>query len=140
MFTAYTQGLHYQGYALSLLLLELALVMNVMSQRAHASPGALAGLLLLGFLQGWMSWDYCFLVTFAPLPVALLATPVGSPIPWRNVLAQCVAVGSGFTAAVALHFTQSALYFGDLRTAIEEYTFRSNKLYGVADVLEGTTL
>ena len=137
MFTAFSQGLHFQGYAHSLLLIEIALVMDVMSRSRHAGPVTMTALLLIGFIQGWLSWDHCFLVSFAPVPLTLLVTPAECPIPWRNVLAQCVAVGVGFTAAHALHFIQVALYFGGLRAGLEHFAMRATKKYEADELMQG---
>src|SRR4051812_44138851 len=78
MFTNMTHGLHYQGYAFSLLLLELALLMPTMRKLDQPLGVRLPVLLfLLGFFQGWLSFDYCFVVTFAAVPMAFLLVPEG---------------------------------------------------------------
>ena len=139
MFTAMSHVLHYQGYALSLLLIELAILMNLLSPSGpgRARAGTLAALFLLGFLQGYLCYDYCFVTTFAAVPIALLIVPDDRAIPWKSILALCVAAGLGFVMAHGLHFTQSLLYFGDLRSALEEYAFRSKKEYAARSLLEG---
>ena len=135
-FTNMTHGLYYHGYALSLLLLEASVLMAAFRRPGRLGAGPPAWLGLLGFLQGWLSFDYCFVVTFAAAPLALLATPAGEPLAWRKVLRLVVAAGLGFTLAHGLHFLQSVLYFGSVHGAVEEYAFRSAKVYGGA-VLEG---
>ena len=139
MFTAMSHVLHYQGYALSLLLIELAIVMNVLgsSGPGRARPGTVAALFLMGFLQGYLSYDYCFVTTFAAVPIALVIVPDDRAIPWKSILVLGLAAGLGFVMAHGLHFTQSVLYFGDLRSALEEYAFRSKKEYGARSLLEG---
>jgi hypothetical protein len=139
MFTRFTHGLYYQGYALGLLLIQACLVMNAV--RAEGRPrswaGTLAALFLLGFLQGYLSFDYCFVTTFAAVPIALMLTPESRPIRMGSLLAMCVAPGLGFTLAHVLHFAQSVAYLGGIQAALDEYAFRSRKTYGAQSIVEG---
>jgi len=139
MFTGMSHGLYYQGYALSLLLIQAALVMRAFGPggAGRLGPWALLALFALGFLQGWLSFDYCFLVAFAAVPLALTVMPWGGPLPWRGVVTACAAAGLGFTVAHGLHFAQSVLYMGGLQPALDEFAFRSKKQYGVKALLEG---
>ena len=106
--------LHYDGYALALVLVEIGLVMGA---RAAFVPMA-----LIGFAQGWLSFDYCFLITTIPLAYEI-AIPKLSPgtqprLPvafWR-----CVAIGTGFTLAHSLHLLQVWAFFGSLRDALAD--------------------
>ena len=133
MFTNLTHDLHFAGYALSLLLLELSALMRVLRRPGPTGPGWLSAVFLLAFLQGWLSFEYAFLVTFAALPMAFLAGPRDAAPDWRKVVALVAACGLGFTLAHGLHFLQSVAYFGGLRGALDEYAFRSGKVYGVPE-------
>jgi hypothetical protein len=139
MFTRFTHGLYYQGYALGLLLIQVSLVMDVVRAegRGRSRAGTLAALFLLGFLQGYLSFDYCFVTTFAAMPIALMMTPDSRPIRIGSLLAMCAAPGLGFTAAHVLHFAQSAAYLGGIQEALDEYAFRSKKTYGASSIVEG---
>ena len=131
MFTYMTHGLYYHGYAQSLLLLEIAALLLALSKTGPAGVRFPALVFLICFLQGWLSFDYCFVVTFAAAPLAFLISPADAPLDWRKVLILVIVAGLGFTAAHVLHFLQSAVYFGGIREAVEEYAYRSNKRYGL---------
>jgi hypothetical protein len=136
MFTNITHGLYYHGYAQSLMLLEFSALMLALRRSGPLGVWPPAVVFLIGFAQGWLSFDYCFVVTFAAVPLAFLVGPPGEPVAWRKVLTLVLAAGVGFTAAHALHFLQSVTYFGSLQAAVEEYTYRSNKRYGVGTPVE----
>lgn len=129
MFTNMTHGLQYQGNAFSLLLMQIAALLVVLGRPRPIGAGWMALFFLFGFLQGWLSFDYCFLVAFAALPIALLVAPDGDRRGLRTVLLLIVSPGLGFVFAHGLHFLQSTLYFGSVRGAIEEYAHRAQKGY-----------
>jgi hypothetical protein len=139
MFTRFTHGLYYQGYALGLLLIQISLVMKVVRTegRPRSWAGILAALFLMGFIQGYLSFDYCVVTTFAAVPIAFMLTPESRPIRMGSLLAMCVAPGLGFTLAHVLHFAQSVAYLGGLQPALDEYAFRAKKTYGAKYIVEG---
>ncbi len=102
-------GLHSQGYAFALLLLEIGCAIGF--------GRSVAPFALLGFLQGWLSFDYVFLVTFAPLAIELAMPQIEPEYQrrWRLTLIRSVLAGSGFAAAHALHFVQVWAYLGIVR-------------------------
>ena len=113
-------GLHYQGYALALLSVQLAALL-----RAFAAGRSLKrrDLLLggsLGFLQGWLSFDYFFLVAFAAVPIAVLFADLREPGPRRLLLGWMAAATAGFVLAHALHFLQVVAYYGSLGAALDD--------------------
>jgi hypothetical protein len=137
MFTNMTHGLHYHGYAFSLLLVQLAALLWVFRNLQRLGTRWMASFFLLGFFQGWLSFDYCFLVTFAAVPIALLvARGRERPRP-RTVLLLVVLPGLGFVLAHGLHFLQSILYFGSIGEAIEEYAYRGRKTYFAGNYFKG---
>ena len=82
-------SLHDYGYALALLLVEIGVAIGLNSSRWP--------FLLLGFLQGWLSFDQFFLVVLAPLAVEL-SLPVIAPgyaARWRLAVERCFLAGSG---------------------------------------------
>jgi hypothetical protein len=129
MFTNMTHGLHYQGNAFSLLLVQIAALLVVLGRPRPVGAEWMALFFLLGFIQGWLSFDYCFLVAFAAVPIALLVAPGGDRHGLRTVLLLIVSPGLGFIFAHGLHFLQSTLYFGSMRLVIEEYAYRAGKRY-----------
>ncbi|MCX5768974.1 MAG: glycosyltransferase family 9 protein [Candidatus Hydrogenedentes bacterium] len=122
MFTNMMHGLHYQSYAQSLLLLQIAVLGSLFSDTQTRRPTRFILLFLLAFAQGYMSFDYCFLVTFAAVPVFCFA---GSTCPVKKGvmrLGWAVAVaGAGFCLAHAVHFAQVAVYYGSLSEALDDF-------------------
>jgi hypothetical protein len=118
MFSNMMHGLHYQGYALGLFLVELGILIRLLGPRAvDRSARHFAALWALGFLQGWLSFDYCFLVTLAPLPLAILFRPPGA---LRRTALSILLLGAGFTLAHGLHFAQVAAYLGGVGPALAD--------------------
>jgi hypothetical protein len=113
LFSNMMHGLHYQGYALSLLLLTIA---ECLRQKPR-----LWIIALLGFAQGWLSFDFIFLATLAPLAIEPLSASLERRGPaytrrWKELLAGCV----GFGSAMALHIVQVTTYRGSFVTAIAD--------------------
>jgi hypothetical protein len=113
-------GLHYQGYALALLSLQLGALLALYSagRPAAARDAVLAA--ALGFVQGWLSFDYFFLVALAPLPIAVLWSDLRTPTARRSLALLVLASGGGFALAHALHFLQVAAYYGDVTAAVRD--------------------
>lgn len=132
MFTNLTHNLHFHSYVLSLLLVQFSLLFGLLSK--PGSPGWCSIVLsvLLGFLQGWFTFEYVFVVTFSAVPLALILAGPESRVEWRKAGILVLACGSGFVLAHFLHFSQSVLYFGGLQGALDEYAFRARKTYGAA--------
>lgn len=126
MFTNMMHGLHYQGYAQSLLLVQIAVLGSFFAGAGTHRRRYLILLCLIAFAQGYMSFDYCFLVTFAAIPICCFAAPG----PGKNGLARlawAVAVaGLGFSAAHAVHFAQVAVYYGSFAKALEDFAGAGN--------------
>ncbi len=102
------------GYALALLLVEIGVAIGLNRLRWP--------FLVLGFLQGWLSFDQFFLVVLAPLAVEL-SLPVIEPgyaARWRLAVERCFLAGVGFAVAHLLHFVQVWAYYGSLSRAIAD--------------------
>lgn len=107
-------GLHCQGYAFALLLLEIGC--------AIGTGGTLAAFVPLGFLQGWLTFDYVFLVTVTPLAIEL-AMPQLDPSyqrRWRLAFIRSILAGGGFAAAQLLHFLEVCAYLGSFAAALRD--------------------
>ena len=106
--------LHAIGYAFALLLVEIALCLR----ERVLTPALFA----VGFAQGWISFDYAFLVALAPgaLEFALPRLRLGDTAQPRRALWRCAAAGAGFTAAHALHFVEVGGYFGSFSAALHD--------------------
>ncbi|HVC60632.1 MAG TPA: hypothetical protein VND19_09770 [Acetobacteraceae bacterium] len=128
MFSDADSFLHYDGYAFALLLVEIGICVGRNEPRpaSGASFGTVVGmilpLLLLGFLQGWLSFDYVFLVTLVPAATELATGRLGvdhtaclRPALWR-----CMAAGGGFALAHLLHFIEVWAFFGSFHAAARD--------------------
>jgi hypothetical protein len=104
-------GLHYQGYAAALLMVEIGIAIGA---NARLAPFA-----ILGFLQGWLSFDYVFLVAVTPLALEVVLPRIDPEYQprWRLTLLRCMLAGGGFAAAHGLHFLQVCAYWGSLDAA-----------------------
>jgi hypothetical protein len=108
-------GLHSQGYAFALLLCEIGLTIGL------APASLLFG--ILGFIQGWLSFDYVFLVCLTPLAIEAALPRIDIeyrsrwPLAWRRA----ILAGAGFTFAHIVHFTQVWAYWGDFHVAVNDF-------------------
>lgn len=124
MTTQMMHGLHYQGYAQSLLLVQIGLLLLLLPEPGRMRRVGWGALVLVGFAQGWLSFDHAFLVAFTAVPLAL-ATAVPAELPAR-VRRERLALGvllpaAGFATAHALHFLQVVLELGGPRAALEDF-------------------
>jgi hypothetical protein len=106
--------LHFIGYAFALLLVELGI--------AVGRNRRLLPFLALGFAQGWLSFDWIFLVVLSPLALEL-ALPLicpGDVARVRLALLRCACVGGGFVLAHALHLCQVWAHYGSLSQALND--------------------
>jgi hypothetical protein len=113
-FSDANSSIHFLGYALALLLVETGIAIG---RNASIFP-----FLALGFLQGWLSFDYVFLVVFAPLGVALALPAIerAEPLRLRLAVLRCTLAGAGFVLAHCLHLLQVAAYYGSVHQAIAD--------------------
>ena len=114
MFSAADSFLHYDGYALALLLVEIGL--------AIGSNILVLPFIVLGFLQGWLSFDYFFLVTLVPgaVELAMPRLDPGHAARKRLALMRCGAAGGGFALAHLLHFAEVWAFFGSFHAALHD--------------------
>lgn len=117
MFTNYMHGLHYQQYAFILLQLQIALsLLFVRTPKLKY----LAMFFVIGFIQGWLSFDYAFLASLFFIPFFIFYSNESS-LSFVDMIKVCFASGSGFTLAHVLHFQQVVNYFGSFDAAIEDF-------------------
>ena len=120
LYTNMMLGIHYQGYALGLLSLQLAAQLALFASGRPLGALDLALACALGFVQGWLSFDYFFLVTFAALPLAVLFTNLRERERRWHLAGPMLAAGAGFALAHALHFVQVAAYLGGVAAAVDD--------------------
>jgi hypothetical protein len=107
-------GLHDQGYALALTMFEVGIAVG---HRRRLVP-----FVILGFLQGWLTFDQIFLVTFIPLAIELVVASIeaGYRPRWNLAFRRVVLAGGGFAVAHALHFLQVWAYLGSFESAVRD--------------------
>lgn len=110
-------GLHYQGYAFALLLVQMLLVLRFYERGARSWRRLGSACFALGFLQGWLSFDYFFLVGLCPVPFAALLSDLGRRDSRRVVLGLVGCAAAGFALAHGLHFLQVVAFRGGLVAA-----------------------
>jgi hypothetical protein len=127
MFTDMMHGLSYQGYSLAALLVEIGLSIRISRNRLITGVDAML-MAALGFLQGYLGFDYLFLVALVPMVIGLTEGWVPLKFDQPLLRGSFLAV-MGFALAHTLHFVQVALYFGSFREAMHDFiaigTFRS---------------
>lgn len=130
--------LHAVGYSFYFFLLSIALALGRKTR--------FWAFLITGFIQGWITFDYAFLVMLMPvaLEIALSRIEQSGGQRLRIGLLRGVAGAAGFTLAHLLHFFQVALFFGSLNGAFEDLagaaSHRSGASFGVIDRLVLTIL
>jgi hypothetical protein len=119
-------GLHAQGYAGALLMIELAL--------AIGRGSGLWPFALLGFLQGWLSFDYFFLVALTPLAVELAMPRIDPDCRprWRLALTRTLLASGGFAAAHGFHFVEVWAYWGSFAAALNDFRSSAAHRAGIA--------
>ena len=107
-------SVHFLGYALALLLVEIGVAIGHGRSRVP--------FVLLAFVQGWLSFDYVFLVVLAPLAVelALWRTCPGHRPRLRLAAGRCAFAAAGFAIAHALHFGEVWAFYGSLGDAVAD--------------------
>jgi hypothetical protein len=128
-------ALHYQGHAFSLLLVELALLLPLM-EKPSLTKNSLIALFLLGFVQGWLSFDYFFLVSFAAAPFILYRASADRQRS-LSVFAPFVVPMAGFAIAHLLHFAQVACYLGGFSEAVLDFSSAAAHRGGSLDTQRG---
>lgn len=121
MVTLYMPGLHFQGYSVALLMLQLSFLIQLFWRSEGVRPWHWAVLFVLGFLQGWLSFDLFFIVSLGAVPLWLMRRTEGVA---PNTRWLCLAVGlplSGFALAHVLHFLQVVAELGGLQPAFHEF-------------------
>lgn len=122
-FRVWTTSLHYQGYGMSLLLLQVALSLMLIGQRPSRN-WLYIFFFLVGFVQGANRYDYVFLVALSPLVIGLMA---GSDKP---LISKAHLIGSGlsllgFAAADTLYLFAVAMHSGGFETLLAKFRERT---------------
>jgi hypothetical protein len=121
MTTAMMAHLHFHEYSFSLLLLQLGVFFYIFKKEDKLKIKYYAILLLLGFLQGWLSLDYFFLVSLSAIPFALLYSHVNREECKKRLFFTIILPLIGFGFAFFIHFIQSVVYYGSFMDAYNDF-------------------
>jgi hypothetical protein len=121
IFTNVMHTLSYMQYAFALLLVQLGVLLLVFAGLGPRRSVALAVLGGLGFLQGWLSFDYVFLVPLCAIPCWLLLYGRGAAGAREPLLWYVLVPAAGFGCAHLLHFFEVAAYHGSMSAALNDF-------------------
>jgi hypothetical protein len=113
-------GLHYPCYTNSLLLIQLGLLLSIFKGKAGIDKLRLISLFMIGFLQGYFTWEYYFVVSFAAIPLAYIYSPLKQTEDKKRLFFVILALFSGFSFAHLLHFVQVSVYLGGIKEGFLE--------------------
>ena len=122
MFNTYMPGLAYQGYSFALLLLQLSIAMHTFWVRGELRWKDALAIFLLGFVQGWLSFDQFFVVSLLPLPLYLLRRSEDGVFSRRALVLMVLLPFCGFALAHTLHFLRVSAELGGVHAALAEFT------------------
>jgi hypothetical protein len=125
LITSHMHGLHFEAYAHALLLVQLALLTRFFLAERAPSRTRLVVLAGVGFVQGWLSYDYAFVVMLAAVPIALLIRAWGHSVPNRRVLLYTALGAGGFVLAAVLHVVQVAVFYHSFSQALADLAGRA---------------
>lgn len=121
MFGEYINGLHYFGYSLALVLVQLALLLEIFLGCRRWDVWLGAVFFTLGFLQGWLSFDQFFVVGLLALPFWWLRPEEGDAPSFKLLLLLVALPSAGFVLAHVLHFLQVVAELGGVQVALGEF-------------------
>lgn len=114
MYSNFMHGLHHQQYAFLMLQTQMSLAIHYLTKAKRSYY--LIFFLALGFMQGYMTFDYAFLASLFIIPLYIFFNASFS-----TLVSIVLCSGIGFTLAHALHFYQVVNYFGDLQRALTDF-------------------
>ena len=118
-------SLYYSSYAHSLLIIQLAILLNIFRNDKSLTKWHFIALFVLGVLQGMFSYDFCFLVTFAAVPFAFLYSDMNKKDMKRLFLAVLIP-GLGFCTAHGIHLLQVIAYYGNLSAFLQDFSYTAS--------------
>lgn len=134
IFCRYAVVMHLQCYTTAAMLLAVAVAIHAFWIAGKLSWMHVSALALLGFFQGWLSFDYCFVATFFAVPVWLLARADGRSVTIRAMVIVVLVSGAAFTFAHGLHLLQVAGETGGIAPAMAELAGSARYRAGVQEM------
>ncbi len=121
MYSNYMHGLHHQQYAFIMLQTQMCLSILYFTQKAWRNVGVILAFVLLGFFQGWMTFDFAFLATLFVVPFYIYFKE-SQQLSFSSLVSIGLASGLSFTLSHLLHLYQVSLYYGDMKAALLDFT------------------
>ena len=125
MYSNYFHGLHHQQYAFLMFQVQMCLTILYMTNPRYKKWWVIGAFALLGFCQGFMTFDFAFLATLFVIPFYLFFKD-DHQVPFLTVVKVGLASGLTFTLAHALHFLQVINYLGSYEQAVHDFTSSAN--------------
>lgn len=116
MYSNFMHGLHHQQYSFLIIQIQMALAV-LYCMKKITNPLYLLLFFVLGFFQGYLTFDYAFLASLFVIPFFIYFQS-----PFGTLVKVGLASGLGFTTAHLLHFYQVVNYYGDLKQALADFT------------------
>ncbi len=112
--------LHYHNYAFSIFLIYLGFILYFFKKKREFKISTAIILFTLGFVQGWVAYEYIFLISLSSIPFALLYSQLDKKEDIKRLFFAILFPVIGFCLAIGLHFIQNSLYFGSIREAFRD--------------------
>lgn len=120
MYSNFMHGLHHQQYAFLMLQTQISLCILFFTNSEWKRWYVLLFLFLLGFCQGWMTFDYAFLATLFSIPFYFYYRKTHS-VSFLSFVMVGLASGLSFTLAHILHFYEVVAYYGSFDRALADF-------------------
>ena len=118
MYSNYMFGLHQHQYQFALFQLQLILTIKIaLREKLRFIDGLYFS--LIGFIQGWMTFDFAFVTIFASTPLLFIATK-DKLLSFKQWFIITFLTGFFFTLAHAVHFYQVVLYLESFDLAYKD--------------------
>ena len=101
-------SLHQEGYSVALVFVQTGLLLRTLWEPERPPRLLPVSLFLIGFVQGWLSWDQFFLVSLLAVPWWLLRRAEGENPSFSSLVWMTAAPAAGYALAHILHFWQVA--------------------------------
>ncbi|MBC8549414.1 MAG: hypothetical protein ISR96_11780 [Nitrospira sp.] len=118
-------SLYYSSYAHSLLIIQLGIYLIIFRNKLQVTPVYCSVLFVIGFLQGWFSYDYAFMVIFSAIPFAFMYSGTQKEDRKRFLLT-FIMPAAGFCIAHALHFAEIIAYFGGFTAFYKDLAYTAS--------------
>jgi hypothetical protein len=125
MYTNYMHGLHHQQYAFLMFQLQMCLTILYMTKAEWKKWWMIPLFALLGFCQGYMTFDFAFLATLFVIPFYFYFRE-DRKVSVFTLIKIGLASGLSFTLAHLLHFYQVVLYIGTYDQALRDFLASAN--------------